>query len=341
MLIKNILILYNRPAPHIFAKTGYAESDSGVLNEVSAVAEALKKLGLKFHIASVKTLADVATKLKERKESIVFNLVERLDGSIADYNFVPALCNAMGKACTGSSSESLFITHDKLITKYKLLSYGISVPQSLLIPPFFTANPKYPSFPPPYIIKPVATDGSEGIFTTSVLYKKDKQIFKIASAIHRKYKQPALLEKFIEGREFNVSVFQDGNKVIVLPVSEIDFSLFPVNRPHVVDYEIKWKPGTIPGVVSPRKIPASLNKNTEEKIKKIALKAWNVCKCNDYARIDMRMDKSGKIYILEINTNPDISPMAGFPAALKAAGIPFARIINTILSNAIARLNKF
>jgi D-alanine-D-alanine ligase len=105
-----------------------------------------------------------------------------------------------------------------------------------------------------------------------------------------------------------------------------------------VDYAVKWIPGTIPGHVSPRKVPADVDAVSAERLRSEAVKAWHACGCRDYARIDFRMDREGRTYVLEVNVNPDISPLAGLPAAIKAAGIPFDDFIMALVANARARM---
>ena len=123
----------------------------------------------------------------------------------------------------------------------------------------------------------------------------------------------------------------------MLPLAEIDFGLFHPDRPHIVDYPVKWIPGTIPGHVSPRHFPTDVEPGLAQRLRDAALAAWHACGCRDYARVDFRVDGVGQPYVLEVNTNPDLSPKAGFPAALAAAGIPFTEFVRQVLSNAATR----
>ncbi|HGJ63972.1 TPA: ATP-grasp domain-containing protein [bacterium] len=335
-----ILILYNKPLPHIFGRRQSVESDAGVLQEVEAVAKALERLGYRFRTNGVTRLSSVKSVLRKAKEQVIFNLVEYLPDSPTSYANVPLLCKVHRKKFTGNNFDGFINTSDKSLSKDAFKRANIPFPKYKIIPLKTNCevkNKSYPSFEPPYIVKPSCANGSEGISVSSIFFRKDERLFNVIREIHRKHKCDALIEKFIEGREFNVSIICKNKKPLALPISEIDFSLFPPNRPHIVDYDIKWKPGTIPGVVSPRKVPADVDKKTAKRICRTAIDAWRACKCCDYARVDMRMDEDGNLYVLEVNANPDISPKAGLPAALNAAGIHFDDFVELLISNALAR----
>ena len=88
-----------------------------------------------------------------------------------------------------------------------------------------------------------------------------------------------------------------------------------------------------------RRIPAQIIKETEEAARKIAIMAWKATHCRDYARVDMRFDGE-KIWVLEVNQNPDISPDAGFDAAIKFCGIGFTEFVRRIVLSAQSRCWK-
>jgi D-alanine-D-alanine ligase len=330
-----IVILYNSPAETGPLATAYAESDAGVLNEVAAAEESLTRHGFSVRRAGVRRLGDIPPALAAGPERLVFNLVERLDDSFTAFNFVPAVCEALGRSCTGGSSDALSLTLDKWIAKARLKACGVGVADAVVLAP----GADMPDLPPfPLIVKPAAAGGSEGIDAALSIVKDTGALLRAATRIHEQFDQPALAERFIEGREFNLSVIERNGRPEVMPVAEIDFSLFPPDRPHIVDYAVKWIPGTIPGHVSPRKVPADIDAASNAHLRSEALKAWLACGCRDYARIDFRMDRDGRTYVLEVNVNPDISPLAGLPAALKAAAIPYDDFILAMVANARARL---
>ena len=266
---------------------------------------------------------------------MVFNLVERLDGGVNDCNYVPAVCRAFGRACTGGTTESLVLTLDKDLAKARLASHGVPSPPGVVVPMGEAPPATLPDGP--LFVKPLSSDGSEGIDAGSLVRDKRAQLVAAVARVHRQCGQPALVEAFIEGREFNLSVMERAGEIVALPVAEIDFSLFPANRPHFVDYAVKWNPGTIAGQVSPRRVPAPVDAATATRLQALACRAWQACGCRDYARIDTRMDAAGNVYVLDVNVNCDLSPLAGLPAALAAAGVAFEDFVKQMIENAMAR----
>ncbi len=331
-----VVILFNRPLAPGEPGSLCAESDAGVLLEVDAAESALRGRGVPVRRAGVRRLRDIPDALAAGPEPLVFNLVERLDDSTGAFNFVPAVCDAMGRSCTGGSSDALTLTLDKWLTKARLRAAGVNVAAASMLQPGAPIDPA--TLPPfPLLVKPVSAGGSEGIDAGLSIVRDIDALARAAERIHQQFDQAALAEQFIDGREFNLSVIERDGRPEVMPVAEIDFTLFPAGRPHIVDYAVKWIPGSIPGHVSPRKVPADVDAVTALRLRTEAVKAWLACGCRDYARIDFRMDREGRTYVLEVNVNPDISPLAGLPAALKAAGIPFSDFILAMVENARRR----
>ncbi len=135
-------------------------------------------------------------------------------------------------------------------------------------------------------------------------------------------------------------LLQNGDKVEVLPIAEIDFNSFAADQPRIVDYSAKWLADSFAYNNTPRIIPAKLSEATAKKVRQCALGAWNVIGCQDYARVDFRLDGNDNVYILEVNPNPDISPDAGFAAAIVAGGVSYDKFIDILLNNAVTRLTQ-
>lgn len=331
---RRVIVLYNSPDPQ--EQILWHESEAGVLNEVNAVAAALDVLGVACRRHGVRRLDDVPNILKAAPGAVVFNLVERLEGGVQECNRLPDLCRALGHPCTGNTSACLKLTQDKWHTKERLRACGIPVPAACVVPPGAPLDPGCVP-PPPLIVKPLCADGSEGIDGASLVRDLGGQLAQAVKRVHAHDDQSALIEAFVEGREFNISLLETEGRVEVLPLAEIDFTLFPPGRPHIVDYAVKWVAGTIPGKISPRRVPACADDAIAERLREIALATWRACDCNDYIRVDFRVDQLGRPFVIEVNANPDISPNAGFPACLAAAGITFPDFVARLLRNAVAR----
>ncbi|MEJ5166968.1 MAG: ATP-grasp domain-containing protein, partial [Thermoanaerobaculia bacterium] len=184
-------------------------------------------------------------------------------------------------------------------------------------------------FPFPVIVKPLCQDGSCGITENSVVWNK-KNLKKQVEFIFENFKDPALVEPFLQGREFNVSVI-GRDKRIALPVSEIDYSQLPSSIPKILTYSAKWSKDNISYELTKPVCPAKIDKKFEKRLKLLALKAGKALSCRDYYRVDFRTDTKGNAYIIEVNPNPDISPDAGLARALKAYGIDYEKFILRLL----------
>lgn len=337
---EGVLILYNIPRKEKDGgRSAFLESDEGVLIEVNAVETALKELGIRHRKAGVSYLSDVYPAICGNSERIIFNLVEYLEGSSHDENFVPAVCRANGRACTGNTSTCLNICFDKWLTKALLQIRGVPTPKSFIVPQEDEAEPeKFTGGP--YIVKPIRADGSEGIDVSSVVDGHGEALLEAIRKVHKDFNQPALVEDYIDGREINVSMIECDGKVEILPIAEIDFSNFPKDKLRIVGYSAKWLKSTFEYRNTPFKIPAKLPEKTEELVRKYSLLAWEATGCQDYARVDFRISKNGKPYVLEVNPNPDISPDAGLFGALSSIGLGYAEFVENVVSNALGRLRE-
>ncbi len=335
----DILILHNTFGP---ADDPLYQSRAAVMEQVDMVAQSCKKLGIKHDVLAIENITHLMSILADRKEKIIFNLVEEFVGDIKQACFVPLICQSFSKSCTGSKTAVLITAQDKSQTKTLLTEKNLPCPAGVV----FTLTNKFnPNLfkKGKYIIKPALSDASEGITTDSVVEMpadRDKAK-KIVQQIQRQFKQPVIMEQYICARELNVSVLERAGKIDVLPIAEIDFSAFPKDLPKIVDYNAKWQKDSFAYNNTPRKIPADLNAKLSKEIEKLAAAAWHTLGCQDYVRVDFRLDEDDKPYIIEINPNPDISPDAGFAAALEAAGIPYELFVFAVIENANKRLKEF
>lgn len=317
------------------------QSRAAVMDQVVMVEQSCQKLGINYTVLPVENLMHLISLLHARKEKIIFNLVEEFVGNIEQACFVPVICQAFGKSCTGGSTPAIVLAQNKCQTKAVLTSSGLECPAGAVF-----HNGKYKANllkKGKYIIKPAFCDGSEGITADSVVQlpaETDKAKALVAQ-LHRQFGHPVIVERFIGSRELNISLMQRNKKVDVLPIAEIDFSAFSANQPNIVDYSAKWEKDSFVYNNTPRKIPADLSEDLYGRIEKLSIAAWHAIGCRDYARVEFRLDEDEKPYILEVNPNPDISAEAGFAAALEAAGIPYELFIFAMIDNAVERLKGF
>lgn len=319
------------PAPR--GAHGFSESDAGVLAEVEAVCAALSELGVPYRQEGVCSLADVGAALARGPEACVINLVESL-GSGGEECLVPAICEALGRSWTGNGAQCQILALDKWQSKCALEAAGISVPRAVVVPCGCDGAVPDWSGLGPVIVKPLRADASEGIEAASVLTAPTREtVLQRVARIHDAFGQPALVESFVSGREFNVALLEQRGTVLVLPLAEIDFGAYGPERPRIVDYRAKWIETSFEFSHTPRLLPAPLDESVAERIRRVALDAWDCMGCRDYARVDMRLDDQGRPFVLEVNPNPDISPDAGYVAALRAAGLDLADFLRILLEN--------
>jgi D-alanine-D-alanine ligase len=331
----SVLILYNLPESRV--GKSHAESEAGVLVEVKAVASALTKLGYPHRRAGIRRLRDLPSALRVSPHPIVFNLVEGLCDRPDEFTLVPAVCRAFGKTVTGSDTPCLTLTLDKGHTKSVLHAAGIPVPAGVVVQPGSTIVPGSLDPSTTYIVKPLSSDASEGITPECIRRGDDPGLIAVVERIHMEFQQPALVEAFVGDREINVSVLARGDHAEVLPLAEIDFSELGIGRPKIVDYAAKWHVNSHEYQSTRRLIPAPVSDEIAARLRTTALDACRACGCTDYARVDIRLDPTGALHVLEINPNPDISPEAGFPAALAAAGLTYEAFVQAVVQNALRR----
>jgi D-alanine-D-alanine ligase len=330
----SVLVLHN--SPQSSGDQAFVESEAGVLAEVQAVSAALDKLRIPHRAVGVRSFEELPGVLSASDETVVFNLVEGFRTDPRQANLVPTVIQSFGKACTGNEVQGLLFSLDKWQCKTLLAAAGIPTPKGLIVPPG-RPIPTRELFEGPYIVKPVQTDASEGIDQTSIVPGRGKALRQVVQRIHDQMAQPALIEQFIDGRELNISVINRKGELEVLPLAEIDFSAFEAGRPRIVGYEAKWLEDSFEYHHTPRIIPAPLPKRLTARIRELAAGACRALSCSEYCRVDFRLDGANRPYVLEVNANPDISPDAGFAAALEAAGISYKAFVKLEIDNAIRR----
>jgi len=249
----------------------------------------------------------------------VFNL-----STAAMQTHVPAILELLKIPSTGSGIIGHALCIDKTITKIILNHYGVPTPK------FISLEPGQETIPPvdfyPVIVKPSREGSARGLSADSVV-KEDFALKKAVKVIHSEFHQPALIEQFVDGREFSVGIVAGE----ILPILEIDFSTLPDGLERFYSYRVKHYYGEQTRYICPAQIDTGL----KDRISEYALTAFKALRLRNYARMDLRV-KDGQIYFLEVNSLPMLTP--GYSDIVKmaeAAGYTYEDLIMKIFMDAI------
>jgi D-alanine-D-alanine ligase len=273
------------------------------------------------------------------KPDIVFNIAEGLNGFNRESQ-IPVILEMLQIPYSGSDALTLGICLDKSRAK-EILTYH-KIPNAKFIVADRMEDVKKISFDFPFIVKPISEGSSKGIFSSS-LVKNQKELEEEIQRIIFSYNQPALIEEFLPGREFTVAVLGNGDEAEILPIIEIKYDDFPVDVVPLYSYEAKWILDTKENEFDVFDCPAKIDPRLKSKIKDTVLKTYNVLRCKDWSRIDIRLDKNDVPNIIEINPLPGIMPdpneNSSFPKAARAAGMTYNQMIQSVLYSAAKRYN--
>lgn len=302
--------------------------EQDTIQQAREVDAALVRLG---HATQTLALTlDLSPLARIPSHALLFNLVEALDGNGRLQHLPPAVMEHLALTFTGASSAALAATTDKVLTKRLLAARGLPVPE--------TVDAHAPAEPSArYIVKSLTEDASFGIDAGSIVAGDE-----VAHEIKRRrarFGGAWFAERYIEGREFNISVVEDGNgRPKVLPAAEIEFIGYDDGRPRIVDYEAKWVADSHGYSNTPRRfISPTAEPTLVAELEHLTLATWSTLRLGGYVRVDFRVDERGKCYILEVNANPCLTHDAGFVAAVVAAGLDYDDAIRLIVAAAERR----
>lgn len=298
------------------------------LEQAATVAEALRYLGHEVRFSEVTLdLASFSLLLEKRRPQLVWNLVETLGGA-SFLHVVPLVCERAHVPVTGGSSECLYLTSNKVVAKRLLQAVGIATP--LWIDKRFSPDPSL-LCGQKVIVKPESEEGSVGITDDMVRDAvSEEELYALLHASDR------FVERFIEGREFNISILARRGEPIVLPIAEMLFLDYPMQKPRIVSYEAKWKKDSFADTHTQRTFSfKETDRVLLEKLENMAKTVWRLFGAKGYARVDIRVDQSQVPYVLEMNSNPSLSPDSGFCAAAAEAGLRYEQVIEQIIEDGL------
>ncbi len=294
---------------------------------IIAIANALARQG--HIVVHLEATPDLPRVLAEADVDLIFNIAEGVEGRNREAQ-VPALCELLGIPYTGSDSATLAIALDKALCKKVLMQHDILTPKFQVMESGRERLSSDLAFP--LIVKPNAEGSSKGIGSTNVVDNEEELRAAVRSVLDR-YRQPAIIEEYISGREFTVGLL--GNKrPRVLPPMEIRFKDPTIERP-VYDYVVKqdWEQHVW------YECPAKLSEAALKSVEKVARATFWALDCRDFARVDLRMDHGGNIYVIEVNPLPGLTPdYSDLVLIAKATGMDYDQLLAEIMIGGLRRL---
>jgi len=331
-----IAITYNHPETARFGAMNEAIAVIGVLDAVYAVEKALNELEYEVVLLPLSPPAsELKSKLASLNANLIFNLFEGFDDSSETEALLPEAAEELGIPYTGCPAKALRLALDKAKAKDILKSAGIKTPDYQVLTPD-TIHEFRLNFP--CIIKPRSEDASHGLSEASVV-RNIEALQKQVQFISRAFGGNALVEEFIDGREFNSTGIGNINPV-VLNISEIIYDL-PSNLPRLLTFSAKWEENSVYFVGTKPVCPARINAAQKRRIGHIVLDTFRLFGCRGYARIDLRMDSKGDFHVIEVNPNPDITPGNGTARHAEATGMTYTEFIDKIIILALERVYEY
>ncbi len=277
---------------------------------------------------------DLISRLKEYGSDtcVVFNWCEELPGVLHSSAQVAKTLEMLGFIFTGAGSDTLALSEDKPSVKQRLHAAGVSIPPWRV---YTSTSPDgWNHFPA--IVKPAFEHCSYGV-TNEAVALNSGELNKRIDYIMETFDQPVLVEEFIDGREFHVTIVGNGDPEI-FPIAEMDFSTITDIKKRLCTYDSKFDPSSEQYQSIKLRLPALLTKKEELDLRKTALKAYSAIDCRDYARLDIRL-RNGIFYVLDVNPNADLSPDTSSALAAEASGLSYGQLASLLIKLATNRFH--
>ena len=301
--------------------------------DIEAISDALRDLGHEPSTLAVDGRPQTLTRIARNSSDLFFNLVESYAGNDTMEMHFAAYLDLVGKKYTGAGPQGSLLAMEKSVAKKIIRYHELYTPYSAVVYKGIVEHAQDIQFP--VIVKPASEDASKGIDASSVVHSVKELLERIAY-VHEEFDCAVLLEEYIEGREIYAAVLGN-DRLEALPLVELDLSKLPKDMPRIAGYEVKFDVNT-EAYRKTKSAPArDLDEETVTRIQQTAVTAYRALKLRDYGRIDLRLDKNGRVYVLEANPNPWLDPTAEFAMAAKEAGRSYTDMIGEIVELAMRR----
>ena len=314
-----------------------------VAEEIELIARSVEEAGHDVVTLNIEDRFDsLLSALERERPDAVVNLVEWFHDDLEHETHVPALFELLGVSYTGNRPLALSLCQKKPHAKALLAAHGLPVPRGVVVERGAAPSDDVLGLRYPLIVKPAFDDASGGIDAGSVVRSRAELDGRVQLVVGD-HKMPALVEEFVEGREIHCAILGN-DPPRALPLYEMQFKQDTLDNegrvlPGIITYRAKWDPYSRDYYAMESKCPVEdLAPELVQKIQSIALRAYHVLGCRDYARVDMRLDpRTNEPYILEVNPNPDLADSCAFAQCVRASGRTYEQAIQEIVGFALDR----
>ena len=323
-----IAVVYNRESKSVINLFGMPNKEKIGMKTIQRVVDALAQGG--HQVMALEGDKDLVDRLEEfmpkvvkgERPGMVFNLSYGIQGQ-ARYTHVPSILEMVGIPYVASGPMAHSLALDKVVTKMILRQHDLPTPEFVVLN---SPDSSVPELKYPMIVKPKGEAVSFGLRVV----QNEAEMREAVGTVYEAYRQPVLVEQFIEGREINVGLLGNNPPEAFAPVELV----WESEGPHIYTYEDKT--GRSGRVISP-KCPAPLSEALTQRAQMLARDAFQAIGCYDCARVDMRLDKDDQLYILEINSLPSLGEHGSYLVGAAHAGLDFPAFINRLVEVASAR----
>lgn len=330
-----VTVLYNVDYD---AASGAADAVS-VAASAQAIAQALVDTGHAAELIGLtgRDVLAVLDRVRAARPDLVFNLCESLAGDARHEPTLVGLLELFELPYTGTDLLGLASCLYKQRTKDILVARGVPTPPyRYLADAAALDDPGLDALDYPWFVKLAHEDASIGI-TEANRVATPAALRARAGELMAQYHQPVLAERYVDGRELNVTLIGNAAELQMLPLHEIDFAAMPADRPRIVSYAAKWDEHHV-DYAGTKPVPLrDASVGLVASVERVARAAWVALGLRDYGRIDLRVDAAGAPWVIDINPNPDISPDAGVARAAHLAGLSYPALIARLAAVAYRR----
>lgn len=331
----HIALVYNAYTPEAPERPEDRGSMSDLRSQIRRMARVLRSLG---HDVTVLPLADdlfpFQRRLRRLQPDVVFNQYDDVVHGAYYEMRLAALVRMMGFPMTGSPALALALCRYKYMCASLLTGVGIPIPPNTTLLERVSAVDRH-KWQFPLIVQPSQEHAGIGLDRNSVVYSKRALKAKVREIL-QDYNQPALAQRFLPGREFNVGIV-GGSRPRVMPLAEVNYSELPPGIPPIMSYAAKWIDTSVEYQKTSVICPAEVEPELAKQISRTALQAFRAVGGWGYGRVDMRLDENGMPCVLEVNCNPCLDNGVALARSAEKAGISYPQLLQLILKAALER----